>query len=98
MEQCALPHARGADDGDHLALRDVEVEAAKDFQAAARRRVRLDELAHFDKRHYWFRKASAGSIRPAWRDGYTVARRHTADGRHHHDRDVEWAPQGTGDA
>jgi hypothetical protein len=80
MQQRALAHAGRADDGDHFALFDGQIQTMEHFEAASRGPVRLDEPSNLDKRHagYWFLSASAGSSRPAWRDGYNVASRQTA--------------------
>src|SRR5262245_43401116 len=70
VEQRALPHARRADNRQHLALLHADIEAAEDVERRRAGRVRLDESTDIDERHdQRLRNASAGSSAPALRDG-----------------------------
>ncbi len=70
VQQRALADARRADDREHLALLDLEIEAAQHVDPRRRRRIRLDEARDLDECHrYSYLSASAGSSRPAWRAG-----------------------------
>ena len=51
VQQRALPDPGGADDGDHLALVDGQLEVAKDTQPPIARDVGLREGAHVEESH-----------------------------------------------
>ena len=51
VQERALSHARGADDRDHLAGIDLQIEVAEHRQQRPTDRVALDDAAGFEKRH-----------------------------------------------
>jgi len=51
VQQRALPHARRADDRDHLAGIDLEIEIAEDGERRRADRVALHDAASFEERH-----------------------------------------------
>ena len=69
VQERALPHSRGADDRDHLAAIERQVDAFEHRQLGAPDRVALRDAGDVDERHHWYRNACAGSSFDACRDG-----------------------------
>ena len=70
VQQRALPHAGRADNGDHLAGLDIQIEPAQHLDPAGAGDIRLDDAPGDDAlRCHWYRRASAGSSAAARRDG-----------------------------
>src|SRR5687767_2608398 len=77
MQQRAFADAGRAHDRNHLAFFDGQLEIAQHVQPAIGDGVVLVEPADGNERHHSYRRACAGSSLAAWRDGYSVAMKHT---------------------
>ncbi len=72
VQQGALPHPGGADDGHHLTFFERHVQALQDRQPRVANLVALLDVRCEEKWHpaaHWYRSACAGSSLAAWREG-----------------------------